>query len=69
MTSHWPFPEQFEATKRLVSGMFEAAPGVGVAGALRAAERRLMDAAETSHPHRWSAFAVVGNGAPLLLQK
>ncbi|HYD12481.1 MAG TPA: CHAT domain-containing tetratricopeptide repeat protein [Allosphingosinicella sp.] len=63
VASHWPVPEDFNATERLISGMFRAPPGTGTAGALRQAQRALMDERDTSHPYYWSGFAVVGDGA------
>jgi len=63
VASHWPVPDDFNATERLISGLFRAAPGVGTAGALRAAQHALMDERDTSHPYYWSGFAVVGDGA------
>ena len=67
VASHWPVPDDFNATGRLISGLFSAAPGTGTAGALRAAQRTLMDEAQTSHPYYWSGFAVVGDGtAPVV---
>ena len=56
-------PDDFDATERLISGLFAAPPGTGTAGALRRAQRALMDDAATSHPYYWSGFAVVGDGA------
>jgi CHAT domain-containing protein len=63
IASHWPVPDDFDATERLISGLFVAPPGTGTAGALRRAQRALMDDAATSHPYYWSGFAVVGDGA------
>jgi CHAT domain-containing protein len=63
VASHWPVPDDFNATERLISGLFTAPPGTGTAGALRRAQRALMDEAATSHPYYWSGFAVVGDGA------
>lgn len=62
LASHWPVPDQYDATKRLISGLFtEGKPEI--AGALRASQVELMDDPNTSHPFYWSAFAVVGDGA------
>ncbi len=67
VASHWPVPDSFNATQRLISGLFTATPGTSVAGAMHAAELRLMDEADTSHPYYWSGFAVIGDGsAPVL---
>jgi len=63
IASHWPVPDDYDATERLISGLFEAPPGTGAAAALRLAQRRLMDDRDTSHPYYWSGFAVVGDGA------
>jgi CHAT domain-containing protein len=63
IASHWPVPDDFDATERLISGLFKAPPGASTAGALRAAQRSLMDDRDTSHPYYWSGFAVVGDGA------
>ncbi|HEX9932642.1 MAG TPA: CHAT domain-containing protein [Allosphingosinicella sp.] len=63
VASHWPVPDDFDATKRLISGLFAASPGVSTATALRGAQRTLMDDPATSHPYYWSGFAIVGDGA------
>jgi len=63
IASHWPVPDDYSATKRLVTGMLGAKPGVPVATALRQAETALMDDPATSHPFYWAAFAVVGDGS------
>ncbi|MFL6861831.1 MAG: CHAT domain-containing protein [Allosphingosinicella sp.] len=67
VASHWPVPDDYRATERLVSGLFGARPGVSVASALGAAEQALMDRPETSHPYYWAGFAIVGDGAKPLL--
>ncbi|AOL22790.1 CHAT domain-containing protein [Erythrobacter litoralis] len=61
LASHWPVPDDYDATKRLISGLFET-DGASTAGALRTSQLELMDSAETSHPFYWAAFAVVGDG-------
>ena len=65
LASHWPVPDDFDATGRLVSGLF-AEDGRATAAALKASQEALMDQADTSHPFYWSAFAVVGDGAARL---
>jgi CHAT domain-containing protein len=65
LASHWPVPDDFDATGRLIGGLF-AADGQATAGALQQSQRALMDDAQTSHPFYWSAFAVVGDGAARL---
>ena len=62
IASHWPAPEQFRATSRLFSSFFESAPGTSIGDALRAAQQRLMDDPEASHPFYWSGFAIIGDG-------
>ncbi len=61
LASHWPVPDDYDATKRLISGLFDN-NGRGTAAALRASQIDLMDDANTSHPFYWSAFAVIGDG-------
>ncbi len=63
VASHWPVPDDYNATQRLISGLFTAPPGTSAATALRIAEEALMDAADTSHPYYWAGFAVIGDGA------
>lgn len=67
VASHWPVPDDYGATERLITGLFQAPAGTPVATALRRAEEALMDRPETSHPYYWSGFALVGDGAAPLL--
>lgn len=67
IASHWPAPEDFQATQRLIGGLFTARPDEPVGEALRAAQIRLMDEADTSHPFYWSGFAIIGDGARPLI--
>jgi CHAT domain-containing protein len=62
LASHWPIPDDFNATERLITGLFSAPPGTPTVTALRLSQRQLMDDANTSHPFYWSAFAAVGDG-------
>lgn len=62
LASHWPVPDDFDATTRLISGLFEE-DNAETAEALRRSQLELMDDADTSHPFYWSAFAVVGDGS------
>lgn len=62
IASHWPVPDDFNATQRLMTGLFSVAPGTPTVTALRLSQRQLMDDPNTSHPFYWSAFAVVGDG-------
>jgi CHAT domain-containing protein len=66
IASHWPAPDDFDATKRLITGLFED-KGDTVGDALRQAEVKLMDDPQTSHPYYWSGFAIVGDGSRTLL--
>lgn len=69
IASHWPVPDDYDATKRLILGLFQADPGTPMAAALRTAEAKLMDDPNTSHPYYWSAFAIVGDGEHPMLPK
>jgi CHAT domain-containing protein len=62
VASHWPVPDDFNATERLITGIFTAPPGTPTVTALRLSEQKLMDDPNTSHPFYWSAFAAVGDG-------
>lgn len=62
VASHWPVPDDFNATERLITGLFSAPPGTPTVTALRESEQKLMDDPNTSHPFYWSAFAAVGDG-------
>jgi CHAT domain-containing protein len=70
IASHWPAPEEYQATERLIGGLFAAPAGESMAEAMRQAEIGLMDKAETSHPFYWSGFAIIGDGArPLIARR
>jgi CHAT domain-containing protein len=62
IASHWPVPDDYNATQRLVTGLFTAPPGTPTVTALRLSEHSLMDDPNTSHPFYWAAFAAVGDG-------
>ncbi len=62
VASHWPVPDDFNATERLMTGLFSAPPGTPTVTSLRESEQKLMDDPNTSHPFYWAAFAVVGDG-------
>ena len=62
LASHWPVPDDFNATGQLMTGLFSAPAGTPTATALRLSQQKLMDDANTSHPFYWSAFAPVGDG-------
>jgi CHAT domain-containing protein/tetratricopeptide (TPR) repeat protein len=67
IASHWPAPDDFDATKRLIGGLFAASQGESIADALWATQSRLMDEKQTSHPYYWAGFAIIGDGGQALL--
>lgn len=67
IASHWPVPDDYNATKRLIGGLLDAAPGVPIAAALEQAQEKLMDDPQTSHPFYWAAFIILGDGAKPLV--
>ncbi|HET7606618.1 MAG TPA: CHAT domain-containing protein [Sphingomicrobium sp.] len=69
IASHWPIPDNYDATQRLMTGLFSASPGTPTVTALRLSQRQLMDDVNTSHPFYWSAFAAVGDGEIPLIRK
>jgi CHAT domain-containing protein len=69
VASHWPVPDDYDSTNRLISGLFTAPPGSSIAGALGDAQQRLMDQPATSHPYYWAGFAIIGDGAAAVLPR
>lgn len=67
VASHWPVPDDFEATQRLIGGMFSAEPETSLATSLRMAQEELMADPVTSHPYYWAAFIILGDGTKPLL--
>ena len=67
IASHWPAPDDFDATKRLIGGLFGASQGTSVADAMWGTQMRLMDDKQTSHPYYWAGFAIIGDGGQPLL--
>ncbi|SEH19043.1 CHAT domain-containing protein [Sphingopyxis sp. YR583] len=67
IASHWPAPDDFDATKRLIGGLFAATEGESVADALWGTQVHLMDDQQTSHPYYWAGFAIIGDGGQALL--
>lgn len=63
IASHWPAPDDFDATQRLIGGIFRAGGAVSMAEALGQAQDVLMAEAATSHPYYWAGFAIIGDGA------
>jgi len=68
LASHWPAPDDFDATARLITGLFSAGPGVATGDALLAAGQTLMRDPLTSHPYYWAGFAIIGDAARPLVQ-
>lgn len=68
IASHWPVPDDFSATERLIGGLFSARAGTGIADALWQAQQQLIADRNTSHPYYWSGFAIVGDGAQTLIR-
>jgi CHAT domain-containing protein len=62
IASHWPVPDDYNATERLITGLFSAPAGTPTVTALRLSKVQLMDDLNTSHPFYWAAFAAVGDG-------
>jgi CHAT domain-containing protein len=69
LASHWPAPDDFNATQRLMDEMFRAGRSEDLGAALRDSQAKLMDDPQTSHPYYWGGFAIIGDAArPLLSQ-
>lgn len=68
LASHWPAPDDYQATQRLIASLFTAPPGTPIAEALRVGQRRLMMTPATSHPFYWAGFALIGDGAKPVLR-
>lgn len=67
VASHWPVPDDYNATTRLIGGLLDAKPGEPLAQALEDAQEKLMDDPNTSHPFYWAAFIILGDGAKPLI--
>ena len=67
MASHWPVPEDFDSTQRLMIQMFRSGQNQTIGYALGQSRKLLMDEAATSHPFYWSAFAIIGDATRPLL--
>jgi CHAT domain-containing protein len=62
IASHWPAPDDFDATERLFTTFYQDR-GESMGEAMRQAELRLMDDPATSHPFYWAGFAIIGDAA------
>lgn len=70
IASHWPAPDEYQATERLISSLFKVAPGTTIGQALEHSQVALMNDATTSHPFYWAGFVLIGDGAqPIVRQK
>ena len=69
MASHWPAPDDYGATERLMSEMFRRGRTADLGRALHDSRRLLMDDPETSHPYYWGGFAIIGDAARPLLSE
>ena len=67
MASHWPAPDDFSATERLMTEMFRQGRNLPIGTALGQSREMLMDSPDTSHPFYWAGFAVIGDAARPLL--
>ena len=68
IASHWPAPDDFRATERLITGLFEAGPNVALGEAMQTAQHQLMNDPTTSHPYYWSGFAIIGDATKSLVR-
>lgn len=63
VASHWPVPDDYDATRRLMTVMFEGGTRDALGEAMRQSQGKLMDDPLTSHPYYWAAFAIVGDAS------
>lgn len=68
LASHWPAPDDYRATERLMNEMFRRGRTASLGEALDQSETLLMDDAETSHPYYWAGFALIGDASKPLLR-
>lgn len=68
LASHWPVPDDFNATENLISSLFKASPGTAMNESLAKAQRAAMDDPLTSHPYYWAAFILLGDGTKPLVK-
>ena len=67
LASHWPVPDDFDATKTLISGIFTVGQSLPVGKALARTQHNMMDNPLTSHPYYWAAFILVGDGGKVVV--
>lgn len=63
IASHWPVPDDYDATRKLMGVIYEGGSTRPVGESMRLSQLRLMDDPLTSHPYYWAAFAIVGDAA------
>jgi CHAT domain-containing protein len=63
VASHWPVPDDFDATKKLMTVIFQGGTTQALGESMRQSQNRLMDDPLTSHPYYWAAFAIVGDAS------
>jgi len=63
IASHWPVPDDYDATKKLMSLIYEDSTTRAIGESMRLSQNRLMNDPLTSHPYYWAAFAIVGDAA------
>lgn len=68
IASHWPVPDDYDATGKLIGGLFGGRPGESIGALLDTAQMKLMDAPETSHPFYWAAFVILGDAEKPLIR-
>lgn len=69
LASHWPLPDDFGATQRIIDSLFTMPTGTSVSVALRTGQNVLMDDPNTSHPYYWAGLAMIGDGQQPVLRK
>jgi len=62
-------PDDYNATKKLIGGLFTGKPGDSIGKLLNDAQVSLMNVRETSHPFYWAAFVILGDGEKPLLRR
>jgi CHAT domain-containing protein len=63
VASHWPVPDDFNATRRLMSELYRNSTSEPIGEALRRSQSALMDDPVTSHPYYWAAFVILGDAS------
>ncbi len=63
IASHWPIPDDYDATRKLMSVIYEGGTESAVGESMRRSQVRLMDDPLTSHPYYWGAFSIVGDAS------